>query len=312
MCIRDSKELDPSFYPYKVWSSIAERLRVKMAKILNCSEDHITHAASTSDILNIIANGYPLKDNETVCTLDKEYPSVVLPWMLAKQNRGIAFDLVSIASDAGAPTSDWLKENIPANTRVLNLSHVTFDTGKRIDIIDIGKFCKQRDIFLVIDATQSLGGIHISKEELSYIDVLACSSYKWILGPYGHAFAYFSKRAQELIQNQNANWLKSPRSQKVYNLLDYTTETHPGARCFDRGQTSNMLTLSCLEAGLDFLTQVGLQNIELHNKEIRDHFLSNLPKNKYNLITPEDQMGNIICLKSVSYTHLTLPTICSV
>jgi selenocysteine lyase/cysteine desulfurase len=175
---------------------------------------------------------------------------------------------------------------------------VTFDTGKKQNLIEIGKLCKERDILFVVDATQALGGMPITAEELKYIDVLACSSYKWILGPYGHAFGYFSKRAQELIDHSSANWILSPNSKVVYSLLDYTTETLPGARKYDRGQAANPLTNACLEASLDFLNTIGLDNVQKHNAEIRDYFLENYPKKKFGLITPNDNMANIVCMKA--------------
>ncbi len=149
----------------------------------------------------------------------------------------------------------------------------------------------------VVDATQALGGMDITKEELSYIDVLTVSSYKWMLGPYGHAFAYFSQAAQDKIYHLNANWILSPNSKKVYNLLDYTTETLPGARQYDRGQAANLLCSGCLEGSLSFLAEVGLKNIRKHNAEIRDHFLEIYPKDKFTLVTPLEHMGNIVCMK---------------
>jgi selenocysteine lyase/cysteine desulfurase len=119
-----------------------------------------------------------------------------------------------------------------------------------------------------------------------------------MLGPYGHAFAYFSPKAQELIHHHNANWITSPNSKVVYNLLDYTTETNPGARKYDRGQAANFLASACLEGSLDFFQEIGLTNVEKHNASVRDYFLNSFPKNKYSLVTPLEHMGNIVCVRS--------------
>ncbi len=143
-------------------------------------------------------------------------------------------------------------------------------------------------------------------KELDVIDVLACSSYKWMLGPYGHAFAYFSDEALKKVEHRNGNWVVSPNSKVVYNLVDYTTETLPGARKYDRGQSPNMLVNACLEAGLEFLGAVGLEEIEKHNRYLRDYFLENYPKNKFTMITPKDAMANIVCLKATSSDPLEL------
>lgn len=299
------KELDPSFYPYNEWMGISERIRVKIADFLNVSPDTITHSTSASDIINTVACGFAFSSGDHVAAIDRDYPSNILPWMLAEKNRGIIFDRISLGDEV-VPTASWLLKKLHPNTKIFNMSWVTFDTGKRMDLVSIGKMLKSKNIMFVVDATQGLGGMMISKEELQYIDVLACSSYKWMLGPYGHAFAYFSTYAQEKIIHQHANWILSPTSKSVYNLLDYTIETLPGARKYDRGQAGNFLTNSCLEGSLNFFKKVGMDNVKKISFETRDYFLNNFPKKKYNLITPLENMGNIVCVRSTGEDSIKL------
>jgi selenocysteine lyase/cysteine desulfurase len=229
------RELDPSFYAYDDWMSISEKLRIKFATLINVSPDCITHSTSSSDVVNIVANGFVFEKGDRVAALDKDYPSNILPWMLAERHNKFVFDKLELGSSI-VPTPEWLEQNLKPKTRIFNISYVTFDTGKKINLLSIGKYLKSKNILFVVDATQALGGLEITPDELSYIDVLTVSSYKWMLGPYGHAFAYFSQKAQDQIYHLNANWILSPNSKKVYNLLDYTTETLPGARQYDRGQ----------------------------------------------------------------------------
>lgn len=291
------RELDPSFYAYDDWMSISEKLRVKFAGLLGVSPDTITHSTSSSDVVNIVANGFIFNPGDRVAAVNKDYPSNILPWMLAERHGKFKFDKLDLGNEI-MPTVGWLEKNLHPQTRIFNISHVAFDTGKKVDILSLGKYLRSKNIFFVVDATQSLGGLEITAEELSYIDVLTVSSYKWMLGPYGHAFAYFSQKAQDSIYHLNANWILSPNSKQVYNLLDYTTETLPGARQYDRGQAANLLCSGCLEGSLSFLQEIGLANIRKHNQEIRDYFLAHYPKQKYALVTPLEHMANIVCLKS--------------
>jgi cysteine desulfurase/selenocysteine lyase len=301
------KELDPSFYAYDDWMSISEKLRIKFAALLNVTPDCITHSTSSSDVVNIVANGFIFEKGDRVAAVNKDYPSNILPWMLAERHQKFVFDKLDLGT-AIIPTPEWLEQNLKPQTRIFNISYVAFDTGKKIDLLSIGKYLKTKNIFFVVDATQALGGLEITPEELSYIDVLTVSSYKWMLGPYGHAFAYFSQKAQDQIYHLNANWILSPNSKQVYNLLDYTTETLPGARQYDRGQAANLLCSGCLEGSLSFLLEVGLANIQKHNASVRDYFLANYPKEKFTLVTPLEYMGNIVCLKSVGGDSIGLET----
>jgi selenocysteine lyase/cysteine desulfurase len=301
------KELDPSFYAYDDWMSISEKLRIKFAALLNTTPDCITHSTSSSDVINVVANGFMFEKGDRVAAIDKDYPSNILPWMLAERHNKFVFDKLELGS-AVVPTPLWLEQNLKPQTRIFNISYVAFDTGKKIDLESIGKYLKSKNILFVVDATQALGGLAITPAELSYIDVLTVSSYKWMLGPYGHAFAYFSQRAQDQIYHLNANWILSPNSKKVYNLLDYTTETLPGARQYDRGQAANLLCSGCLEGSLNFLLEVGLPEIEKYNLSVRNYFLENFPKTKYHLVTPLEHMANIVCLKAISGDSISLET----
>ncbi len=292
------KELDPSFFNYNTWIGIPERIREQLAQWLDLPVNQLAHFNSVSDVNNAIASGIKILADEVVVVPNGEYPSNVLPYMLGAERGRFQFHLAPIGKEEPL-TVDWLKKNLPAKTRVFCASWVAFDTGKKMEISAIGKYLHERNIFFVVDATQALGGLSLSAQDWKYIDVLACSSYKWVLGPYGHAFAYFSQRALDLIGHPNANWLTSPNSKIIYNLLDYTTETLPGARKFDRGQTANMLSMSCLEASLEMFNELDLKAIEKHNASLRDYFIQNFPKKKYQMMTPTDAMGNILALKTL-------------
>jgi cysteine desulfurase / selenocysteine lyase len=292
------KELNPAFYDYHTWFGNSERVRQKLANLINVPVDNITHSTSSSDVINIVANGFDFKEGDRVASINKEYPSNVLPWMLAEKHTPVTLDLMELGKNI-VPTSTWLEKHLHPKTKIFNISHVQFDSGKRIDLIDLGKFLKNRDILFVVDTTQSLGGMPLTDEELQYIDVVACSSYKWMLGPYGHAFGVFSEKAQNLIHHKTANWILSPNSRNVYGLLDYTTDTIKGARKYDRGQASNMLAMACFEAGVEFLTEVGLSTIQKHNQSLRDFFLDNFPRKKYELLVNKEHMGNIVSIKCI-------------
>lgn len=300
------KELDPSFFPYNTWMGIPELNRKKIAQLLDCSSDQIAHTTSVTDSISMIAQNIPLNPSDVVVSFKGEYPSNVLPWMLASSQRGFQFKLL----DCALPDVDFLKNNLPTNCKIVNLSHVAFDSGRKIDLESMGKFLKQRNIIFIVDATQSLGGMSIKPNELSLIDILACSTYKWCLGPYGSSFLYLTSKMIDLLPRSTGNWINSINSKEVHHLTDYTLEVLPGARKFDRGQTPNMLIMACQMASLEFLLELELENIEKHNAELRNYFLENYSQKKYQLVSPSDRafLGNIISLRSLKADPLELET----
>lgn len=289
-------ELDPSFTEYEDFIHGAERSRELFARFLGTSAYHIAHSTSCSDMISKVMNGYPWKEGDVAVSIDGEYPSDVLPWMVGEKHYPYQFHLLPRKE---VPTASWLAENLPKETKVFAISHVSFDTGRKVDLLSIGKLCQERNILFIADVTQSLGSIQVTPEELETIDVLVCSSYKWMLGPYGHAFAYFSEKAIQTIAHKSGDWLITPKSESPKTLTDYTLETHPGAKKFDRGQAPNFLVLSSMSAALDFFLDLDLTHIQKHNESLRDHFIELLPK-RFQLVTPKNRedMGTILCIRS--------------
>lgn len=274
------RELKPSLHEYEEWSQIPDQLRVQISNFSGFPEDQISHHASVGEIFSLVAQGYPLNEGDIVVGFESEYPSDVLPWMLAADSKKFQFKLLS--SNSRYDLSQ-LKSELPINTKLLNLSHVSFCTGDRADLVEIGKLCRERGILFVVDFSQSLGAFQISAEEREFVDVGACVTYKWLLGCYGHAFGYFSEMASCKIERRLANWLVSSMSKNSGSLTTYTLNTLPGARKFDRGQTANPLVMRCLSSSLDLLTEIGAEAIERKNLELRKFFTDQIDKKKYEI-----------------------------
>jgi cysteine desulfurase/selenocysteine lyase len=306
------KELDPSFFPYHAWIGIPDRIRSKIASLLKISHDQIALGTSTSDFMSMVANHLKLENQAplVVCGLNGDYPSCILPWMVAaKYRKDLTFHNLKSPEESNQKFSvEWLEEHLPKNTNVFCISYIQFDSGRSFDLKKITNYLKSRNIFFILDVTQALGGIHIPSEDIKQIDVLCCSLYKWFLGPYGSSFAYFSQRALELIPHNTGNWIVSANSRDVTRLTSYTVDTLSGARKFDRGQGPNMLTNAALEASLEMLEELGLENISQYNQSLQKYFLSQFNQNKYELVTPihSDNAATILSIKAktANPTHI--------
>lgn len=286
-------ELRPSQYDFELWQQRPDSIRLQLAQLLGASEESIAHGTSVTDFISLIAQVYPLKKTDAVVAMKGDYPSLVLPWMVAQQTRSFQFCLLD--QDCFFEPEKLIKV-LPAQTRVLNISQTMFNTGRRLDIEAIGKICRERDILYIVDGTQSFGGTHLEKEILNLIDIYTCSTYKWMLGAYGHAFAYFSSKALEETPRMTGSWLAAANSEDLNNLLQYTLDTLPGARKFDRGQVPNSLVLAALEGALEVLLEVGLKNAEAHNHALAQHFYQELPREHCRVTTPEG-FENIVCFE---------------
>jgi len=290
-----AQEGDPSFLPYEKWRDIPNEIRAKIAKLLAGDPQQVSIHTATGEFNSLIALGFPWQASDVVVGFQGEYPSNVLPWLVNEKSQPYSLKLLDgeLRFDIEA-----LAKALPAKTRLLNLSHVAFDSGKRVDLRALGKLTRERGIFLVVDSSQALGGIAISEEELSNIDVYGGCTYKWLLGPYGNAYAYWKKEAIELVRPTVVSWLSSPNSDSADDLLKYTDRCKPGAQRFDRGQAPNVLPMKILGAGLDYLAELGLGAIEKHNLGLFNYFCELLPRERFSLLTPTDWHATIVFVAS--------------
>ena len=133
-------------------------IRIQAAMLLTAQPGDIALLTSTAQGLCLVAQGLSWREGDEVITYAGEFPSVVLPWLQLRdrgvvvrfvQDRGCRFE----AEDVEALMSD--------RTRVVSLSLVNFAHGFRAPIEAIGEMCRQRGIWLVVDAVQALGVIPV-------------------------------------------------------------------------------------------------------------------------------------------------------
>lgn len=288
-----ARQGDPRFYPYLNWAQAQEETRALFAGLLGVSPENVAHQTSVSEIISEVANGVRFTGPTCVVTTKGDYPSVVQPWLLMEPRRG--FDLVQLDEDLFLDV-ELLTVQLPAATKIICVSHVMFNSGKRVDLYQLGRLCRDRGILFVVDGSQAFGGLQVSAEEIALIDVYACATYKWLLCPYGHAMGYFSDRALATIDRTRAHWLTSPNAMDSNKLLSYTTEATPGARKFDRGQVPNMIALAMVQGSLELMRDIGLPWIERHNRDLVERFLARIPK-EYLVIGPRTLQSNIVCIR---------------
>src|SRR5690606_29437753 len=68
-------------------------------------------------------------------------------------------------------------------------SHVQWLSGFKTDLQELSRFCREHDIWLIVDATQSLGAMPLNPVRLD-IDVLISSNYKWMNAGFGSGVMY--------------------------------------------------------------------------------------------------------------------------
>ena len=286
------------------WTETVEMCRTVAAQLVNADATEIAFMKNTTQGILIAANGIDWREGDNVVTTAVEFPANVYPWWSLKERYGVETRMVP-ERDGRIHLEDII-EAIDERTRVVTISHVEFASGYRNDIKAIGEICRERDVWFVVDAIQSLGAIEVDVKS-SHIDILAADGHKWLLAPEGAAIFYCAKYRLERLINTNVGWASvvNPRE-----FLDYDLTQKPDATRFEEG-SYNSCGLYGLKTAIDLLIEIGVSNIETRILELTSGLIKGLNAKGYRVITPksDSERAGIVVFESDHYTPAELFTL---
>ena len=264
----------------KLWEAEAEICRGAAAQLLNANTTEIAFMKNTTQGILIAANGIDWRAGDNVVTTAVEFPANVYPWWCLKERYGVQTQMVP--ERAGRIHVEDVAAAIDARTRVVTISHVEFASGFRNDIQALGEICRERDIWFVVDAIQSLGAIEVDVKSAK-VDILAADGHKWLLAPEGAAIFYCADEKRERLINTNVGWASvvNPR-----DFLNYDLTQKPDATRFEEG-SYNSVGLYGLRAAIELLLEIGITAVERHLLELTGHLIAGLEAKGYRVITPQ-------------------------
>jgi len=264
--------------------------RPAVARFLNADENEIALVESTSHGLAIAAHAIPLEPGDRVLLPDLEFMQVSIPW-LQKQRDGIQLDLVP--NRGGATLLEDIAGRITPRTRVVAVSSVQWSNGDRLDMAGLSRLCRERSLWLVVDAIQQLGAMAFDVRETP-VDFLATGGHKWLNAPYGCGFLYINKDALPRLRPPIAGYLsvKPPsggwghyfQTPTISPLSDFRYVS--AARVYEHGGTANYPGAVGLAAALQLIHALGPANIEAHIRTLTDKLIAGLDALNLEVVTP--------------------------
>jgi selenocysteine lyase/cysteine desulfurase len=257
------------------YEHLSNDLRAVLAWLINATPEEIAFVQNTGEGLNIIANALPLQEDDNVIFCDMEFPTNVYPWTNLRR-KGI--EARCIPNDRGGLTVDALEKYADARTRVVAVSSVEFLTGFKSDLQALGTWCKERGVYFVVDAIQSLGAAPLDVRAC-HVDFVACGGPKWLMGPLGIGFVYCHHRLLNELMPPFAGSL-SVVGWKDWRDYDFTFL--PDARRFEIG-TPNLIGQVGLLASVRLLMDVGIPAIERWTLHLTDLLIEDLQQRGYTI-----------------------------
>jgi selenocysteine lyase/cysteine desulfurase len=216
--------------------------------------------------INVAARALPLAPGDTVLSFDREFPANVYPWM-ALARSGVRLE--RLPCDGALPDETALLRAIERpDVRAVTVSWVSFATGYRVDLAAVGRACRERGRFFVVDAMQGLGAAALDVRAC-HIDLLACGGQKWLLSPWGTGFVYVRDDLVRRLEPSAVGWMAMRGSEDFTRLVDYDFTYHDDARRFEV-MTVPYQDFAGYNASLEMLLTLGPPAVERHVARVVD------------------------------------------
>ncbi|QJD88478.1 cysteine desulfurase [Cohnella herbarum] len=247
-----------------------EGAREKVARFLNAaSTREIIFTRGTTTALNIVASGYArqtLREGDEIVLTQMEHHSNLIPWQQAAKVTGATLKYIPLQPD-GTITLDDVEATVTERTKIVAIAYASNVLGTVNPIAKITEIAHRKGAVIVVDGAQSTPHMKVDVQALN-VDFYAFSGHK-MCGPTGIGALY--GKAQLLESMEPVEF--GGEMIDFVELYDSTWKELPWK--FEGG-TPIIAGAVGLGAAIDFLEQVGLHNIEQHEKKLSRYAMEKL------------------------------------
>jgi len=251
-------------------TDLHEAAREKVRQFIHAGKiEEIVFTRGTTEAINLVASSFcesQMKEGDEVLVSDMEHHSNIVPWQLQAQRKGIVVKHLPITDD-GQLDLTTLSSLLTPRTKIISIAHVSNVLGTINDVQHIISIAHHYGIPVLVDGAQSAPHMKIDVRQMD-CDFYAFSGHK-MYGPTGIGVLYGKEE-----------WLeKLPPYQGGGEMIDKvswertTFERLPFK--FEAG-TPDYVATHGLATAIDYLSSIGLENIEAHEQKLTRYCMEQL------------------------------------
>ena len=245
-----------------------DKAREIVAKFINSEFKEVVFTKNVSDALNKICLMLEkhIYENDEVISSELEHHSSVLPWMKACERTKAKLKYIPL-NEEGRITVENFKKVLTDKTRIVAITLVSNVMGYLTPIKEIIDLAHEKGAFVIVDAAQAIQHFPIDVKQLN-CDFLAFSGHK-AMGPTGIGVLYGKKKILKELQPIDFGGDMNEEVD-LYNVeikdipFRFETGTPPIAEAIGLGKA------------LEFITELGLDNINKYEKQLHTYAINKL------------------------------------
>lgn len=251
-------------------TKVLEAAREKVRAFLGAQKaEEIIFTKSATESFNLVARSYGmplLKPGDGITLAISEHHSNLVPWQIVARNTGAGLTYL-YTDEAGRIPPEEIENKITDRTRLVAVAHASNVTGAVNPVEQIIKQAHQAGAVVVVDGTQSVPHMAVDVSALD-ADFYVFSAHK-LLGPMGVGVLYGKER----------HLREMPPFLYGGDMIEYVEEQAstfaPPPHKFEGG-TQNVGGAAGLTAAIDYLSEMGMENIQDYERELTAYMLDRL------------------------------------
>lgn len=253
-------------------TEVYENARQKVADFINApSARNIVFTRNATESLNLLAYSYGLnnvkKDDKIVLSI-MEHHSNLVPWQMVCQKNGAKLEYMYTNSN-GELTTEEIDKKIVPGVKIVGITQVSNVLGTINPIKEIIKKAHSVGAIVIVDGSQSVPHMKVDVQKLD-ADFLVFSGHK-MLSPFGIGVLYGKKN---LLDSMTPFLFGGDMIEYVYEQETIFAEVPTK---FEAG-TQNVGGAVGISAAIDYLKNIGIENIEKIEKELTKYAYEELSK----------------------------------
>jgi len=240
-----------------------KKARKKVGEFIGASTGEVVFVRNTSEAENLLAHSLNFKGDIVISEMS--HHSEQLPWRrkAEKEHKEIKY----LETDQGRISEDSIEEMIDSDTGLVAVSHISNVFGVENPVEKIVELAHENGALVVLDAAQSTPHRSLDVKELN-VDFLCFSGHK-MLGPNSIGVLYGKRKLLKDMEpyQVGGGMIKSVQKDEV--------EYSDVPERFEAG-TENVAGAVGLAAAINYLEEVGLENIYRHDKKLAKMMIEGL------------------------------------
>lgn len=276
------------------FSEVPSRLRRALAWVLGAREEEVVLANSASYGLHLVANGLDLGPGDEVVVAANDFPSDILPWLLLR-DRGVAVRMIQPRDEVLTP--DEVEAALTHRTRVVCLTWVHSFSGRVVDLQGVGRACRSRGAWFVVNGSQAVGAMPIDVQGLP-VDALVSVGFKWLCGPYGTGVCWLRSELSDVLRPTKLYWLSALTAEDLAApSLDLESITPRGTGRLDVFGTANFFNYVPFIAALELLLELGVDEVAADVDGLVVRLLAGIDRARFRLVSGEDVRSPLVVVE---------------